>query len=62
MGHRIEYFSKGKIIGARVWDAPLEETKKVVADEMARLGADFVRLIDIDHIPVEVWFKRRDTP
>ena len=62
MGHRIEYFSKGKIIGARVCDAPLEETKKVVADEMGRLGADLVRLIDIDRIPVEVWAKRLDAP
>jgi hypothetical protein len=62
MGHRIEYFRGGKIIGARVSHVPLEDDKKAVADEMTRYGADFVRLVNIDGSLAEVWSKRRETP
>jgi hypothetical protein len=59
MGHRIEYFHGGKIIGARVSDAPLEAIKRISADEMTKHGADFVRLIDLDGSHAEVWAKGR---
>jgi len=62
MAHRIEYFRDGKIIGARVSHVPLEDAKKAVADEMTQHGADFVRLVDVDSSPAEVWSKRRETP
>ena len=62
MGHRIEYFRGGKIIGARVSDAPLEDTKKTAAGEMAPFGADFVRLIDLDGSHAEVWSEKRTFP
>lgn len=62
MGYRIEYFRRGKIIGARVSDDPLEDLKKTTTDEMDHLGVDFVRLIDIDGSYAEVWSCRRETP
>ena len=60
MGHRIEYFSKGKIIGAMVSDAPLEDAQKIATDGFLRFGADYVRLIDIDDRHAEVWSKTRE--
>lgn len=62
MGYRIEYFRRGKIIGARVSDAPLEDVKKATTDEMVNLGVDFVRLVDIDKSHFEAWSWWRETP
>lgn len=62
MAYRIEYFNRGKIIGARVLDVPLEDAQKAVTEDMAQLGADFVRLIDIDGSHAEVWSSKRETP
>ena len=62
MGYRVEYFCRGKIIGARVSDAPLEHAKRTITEEMAKLGADFVRLIDIDRSHAEIWSAKTDTP
>ena len=60
MEYRIEYYRGTVLISAVEIEHRLSVIIKMAQDEMTKIGADFVRIIDVDGSGAELWSARRD--